>query len=84
MLYLIASHLSDTQLSLFVVFLIAAVSVISAARIFLRNKIKESPLETLNRKFSNGEIESYEFEQRKRQLQKEEDLKLRSFFLSRV
>ena len=62
---LLSNYLPDSQLSLFIVLLIAAISVISTARFSLRKKIKEPPLVALQKKFSNGEIQSQEFEQRR-------------------
>jgi len=82
LLFLSLSHFSDNYLSLFLVCFVVIISVISALRMLLKKTNKESPIDALQKKFTKGEIANYEFEQRKRQLQKDEDLKLRSFFLS--
>ena len=44
---------------------------------------KHIPLDILQHKLSSGEINIYEYEQKKRFLEKDEDLKTRLFFLSR-
>jgi putative membrane protein len=49
-----------------------------------RKHAKSSPLDILQRRFSNGEINIHEYEQRKRFLEKDEDLKTKIFFLSRM
>lgn len=43
---------------------------------------KQTPLDILQRRFSNGEISVHEYEQRKRFLEKDHDLKIKLFFRS--
>lgn len=63
--------------------LVGLVGIILSINLFFSKKnTRENPITTLQKKFSNGEIDAYEYEQHKRQLQKEEDLKMKSFFLS--
>lgn len=50
----------------------------------LRKNAKNTPIDNLQRRFANGEINIYEYEQRKRFLEKDEDLKRRMFFLFRL
>ncbi len=47
-----------------------------------KRNAKFTPLDILQRRFSNGEISVFEYEQRKRFLGKDQDLKLKLFFLS--
>jgi uncharacterized membrane protein len=47
-----------------------------------KRNANNTPLDILQRRFSNGEITVSDYEQRKRFLCKEQDLKLRMFFLS--
>ncbi len=47
-----------------------------------KKNAKNTPLDILQRRFSNGEISVNDYEQRKRFLGKDQDLKLRMFFLS--
>lgn len=49
-----------------------------------RKTLRYKPLDILQRKLSNGEINIYEYEQRKRFIEKDEDLKTKLFFRSRV
>lgn len=48
-----------------------------------RKNVKESPLSCLQKQLSSGKIDLAEFERQKRQLLLDEDLKMRSFFLSK-
>lgn len=43
---------------------------------------KQSPLDILQRRFSNGEISVHEYEQRRRFLEKDHDLRIKLFFRS--
>jgi uncharacterized membrane protein len=56
--------------------------IVSFLRSIAKKKSKETPEIILERKFSSGEIDSHEYNRRKRQLQKDEDLKTKKFFLS--
>ncbi len=47
-----------------------------------KKNANNSPLDILQRRFSNGEINIHEYEQRKRFLEKDQDLKTKMFFLS--
>ena len=47
-----------------------------------KKNAKNTPLDILQRRFSNGEISVNDYEQRKRFLGKDQDLKLRMFFLA--
>lgn len=51
---------------------------------FSRFRAKESPNSILQKKFSSGVIDKYEFEKQNRLLQKDEDLKMKRFFLTRI
>jgi len=72
-----------TDLMLWAVCLGIVLSFISFLLLMIKKNVKETPFEILHRKFSMGEIDTYEYEQQKRQLQKDEDLKTKMFFLSR-
>jgi len=65
---------------------VAAMFAVAFIYFFLRSiakkNVKESPEHLLEQKFSKGEINAYEYNQRKRQLQREEDLKIKIFFLA--
>lgn len=50
--------------------------------IFKKN-VKEPPLSGLQQQLSSGKINPIEFERQKRQLQMDEDLRMKSFFLSK-
>ena len=80
----ITNYFSNMPFTLVLIGLMAAVFLFTLIRIRLSSNHKESPILKLQREFSMGKLDAYEFEQRKRQIQKEEDLKTRSFFLSRV
>jgi len=43
---------------------------------------KQTPLDILQRRFSNGEISVFDYEQRRRFLEKDHDFKIKMFFLS--
>lgn len=47
-----------------------------------KRNAKNTPLDILQRRFSNGEISVNDYEQRKRFLGKDQDLKIRMFFLA--
>jgi len=47
-----------------------------------KKSAKNTPLDILQRRFSNGEISVYEYEQRKRFLEKDRDFKMKIFLLS--
>lgn len=47
-----------------------------------RKNAKNNPFDILQRRLSNGEISIHEYEQRKRFLEKDQDLKLKIFFMS--
>lgn len=51
---------------------------------FSKSRSKESPISILQKKFSAGEIDKYEYEKQHRILQKNEDLKMKHFFLTRI
>jgi putative membrane protein len=48
----------------------------------LKKNAKNTPIDILQRRFSNGEISMDEYEQRKRLLEKDVDSELRMYFLS--
>jgi putative membrane protein len=47
-----------------------------------RKKVKRNPIDVLQYKFSNGEINENEYEQRRRVLEIDKNSELRMFFLS--
>ena len=50
----------------------------------LRKNVRNTPIDNLQRRFSKGEMSIYEYEQRKRFLEKDEDLKRKMFFLFKL
>ena len=66
------------------IWILALVSFFIFPRFFPRKNIKKTPFDNLQSKFSNGEISLREYEQIKRQLYREEDLKMKMFFLSKI
>jgi hypothetical protein len=52
-------------------------------KFILKKNVKESPLSGLQRQLSSREIDHIEFERQRRQLQMDEDLRMKSFFLSK-
>jgi len=53
-----------------------------AFRRFISNKSTKTPHDLLQGRYDAGEITIYEYEQQKRQLYREEDLKIKMFFLA--
>lgn len=53
-------------------------------RFLFRKPAKQDPISILQKRVDDGEIDEIEFDRLLRQLLKEEDLKMKSFFMSRI
>lgn len=49
----------------------------------MRKNAKDTPIDILQKRFSKGEISVIEYEKRKRVLEKDSDLKIRQYLVSR-
>jgi len=79
------TNLSQSNLALLMIYsCLALISFLTVRLYFSKRNTKENPLSILQRKLSEGKIDTYEYRKQIRQIQKEEDLKMRSFFLSRI
>ncbi len=76
-------YYTETNILLFTICLFIACMVFIMRSIMKKN-VKGTPQNILEQKLSKGEIDTYEYNQRKRQLQRDEDLKIKMFFLSRM
>jgi|GEM_PF-668774 len=62
--------------SLFVLFFFLFVPI-------LKKNARKTPIDVLQQRFSKGEISAMEYEKRKRVLEKDSDLKIREYLVSR-
>jgi len=64
------------------VWLIVLISYFYFFKPVLKKDVKNSPLDILQRRFSTGEINVQDYEQRRRFIEKDCDLRTRMFFMS--
>lgn len=62
--------------------ILALISLLKFRRVVLEKNNKQNPHDILKHKYATGEISVFEYEQQKRQLYREEDLKIKTFFLA--
>ncbi|MEO8761724.1 MAG: hypothetical protein ABI448_12580 [Bacteroidia bacterium] len=58
------------------------ISALKFHRILLGKNNKQNPHDLLKNRCAAGDITTYEYEQQKRQLYRDEDLKIKTFFLA--
>ncbi len=65
-------------------FLTVFFTLLILGRFLLRKPAKQDPISILQKRFDTGEINEIEFDRLHRQFLKDEDLKMKSFFISRI
>ncbi len=75
-------HFFGMDLIWWAIWLAVLISYFSFFAPVLKKNIKNSPLDILPRRFSTGEISVQDYEQRKRFIEKDCDLRVRMFLMS--
>ncbi|MEO6901689.1 MAG: hypothetical protein ABI315_00880 [Bacteroidia bacterium] len=79
----IINEILSTQLITIKAILPIVLLILVVIKFSFKKNVKESPLSSLQKQLSSGKISLAEFERQKRQLLLDEDLRMKSFFLSK-